>query len=424
MVTAPASVPQKGSVVAWPDVALAGILAHFGCMLAVLLVFAVRALIAGVGPGLVVVLAGGPLAVIVAGTALAVAFHRHPARSPARTWRAWAAVAVVLGMAIADAHQVVDRQLLWHLIWAMVAAGVVRLAPAIVRRRAPGWTVLIVLVAGWTLLLSTVGDSGNTRLNDLGLVAGEPGLTRTETYDDNPSKDNYPPCTFAFNSLGYRDREPDPADAGRSTVLLVGDSFVWGDGIPTADETLGNQLRLRLEERAPGRWRVVSAGWPGLGLYGYSRIVDELVPRVRPAAVVISELPQDHDPLDPQFLVDLLATPRILLDMAIRLGVAQHIHQTSVLHYGWAWDGTANLDRFQALGRRLMDDAAAGGYRLLFLHFHSTPGHVPTDATFLTLPDELRYPGQSNEFWYARDAHPKPALDRKVADLLAAWLAP
>lgn len=422
----PASVPDPRGMpaVAWPDVVLAGILAHVACMLVLLAWFVVRALDAGVGPGLVVALVTGPLAVVIAGTALAVTFRRIPARSAVRTWRAWAGVAVVLGLAVADPRRGVDWPMLSHLAGAVVAAAVIRSVPVLFRRRGPGWTVLVALVAGWTLLLSTFGDAGNTHLNELGLVSGEAGMTRTETYDSNLSKDNYPPCTFTFNSLGYRDQEPGTSDPGRSTVLLVGDSFVWGDGIPTAEETLGNRLRLSLEERAPGRWQVVSAAWPGLGLYGYSRIVDELVPRIHPTAVVVSELPPDHDPLDPQFLVDLLASPRVLLDIAIRLGVAQHIHQASVRHHGWTWETQSNLDRFQALGRRLMDDATAGGYRLLFLHFHPTPGHVPADANFLTLPEALRYPGHSSELWYARDAHPKPALNRKVADLLAGWLVP
>jgi lysophospholipase L1-like esterase len=49
------------------------------------------------------------------------------------------------------------------------------------------------------------------------------------------------------NSLGHRDREPDPALAARPRVLVLGDSFAFGFGIED-DETLAARLREHLPE--------------------------------------------------------------------------------------------------------------------------------------------------------------------------------
>jgi lysophospholipase L1-like esterase len=66
-----------------------------------------------------------------------------------------------------------------------------------------------------------------------------------------------------YNSLRFRDREPDARRPGARRVLVFGDSFAEGQGVKQKD-TLAVQLGQRLEERAPGRFEVRNAGRRGL----------------------------------------------------------------------------------------------------------------------------------------------------------------
>jgi hypothetical protein len=50
-----------------------------------------------------------------------------------------------------------------------------------------------------------------------------------------------------FNSLGYRDVEwTDDMVAGRTKIMVVGDSFVYGDGIENPEDRFSNQLAQKL----------------------------------------------------------------------------------------------------------------------------------------------------------------------------------
>jgi lysophospholipase L1-like esterase len=66
-----------------------------------------------------------------------------------------------------------------------------------------------------------------------------------------------------YNSLRFRDREPDAKHPGVLRVLVFGDSFAEGQGVKEKD-TLAVRLGQRLEERAPGRFEVRNAGRRGL----------------------------------------------------------------------------------------------------------------------------------------------------------------
>ncbi|RME98170.1 MAG: SGNH/GDSL hydrolase family protein, partial [Chloroflexi bacterium] len=63
------------------------------------------------------------------------------------------------------------------------------------------------------------------------------------------------------NSLGYRDREWTPQDvAGKTKVMVVGDSFVAGSGIANPEDRFSNQLgRLLGDEYVV--FNVSSPGW-------------------------------------------------------------------------------------------------------------------------------------------------------------------
>jgi lysophospholipase L1-like esterase len=66
-----------------------------------------------------------------------------------------------------------------------------------------------------------------------------------------------------YNSLRFRDREPDARPPGARRVLVFGDSFAEGQGVKEKD-TLAVQLGQRLEAGAPGRFEVRNAGRRGI----------------------------------------------------------------------------------------------------------------------------------------------------------------
>ena len=89
------------------------------------------------------------------------------------------------------------------------------------------WTVAV-LITGAAAVSSTVSVGFRTTSNALGLVSFEPGRDWVYDYANQTNKDDYPPCRFVYNSLGYRDVEPPTSPKGeRRRLLIVGDSFVW-----------------------------------------------------------------------------------------------------------------------------------------------------------------------------------------------------
>ncbi len=99
---------------------------------------------------------------------------------------------------------------------------------------------------------------------------------------------------FAINAGGLRDDHEHPVlHPGRRRILLVGDSFVFGVGVPLED-TLGERLERSLgggaTPRATGARpvEVVAAGCPGYGLDDYALLVERWTPRVRPNLVVVA----------------------------------------------------------------------------------------------------------------------------------------
>jgi hypothetical protein len=272
--------------------------------------------------------------------------------------------------------------------------------------------------------------------NELGLVAGPPDTERVAPPDDTVN-DNYPAVRSVTNHFGYRDVAFDEArwsrgagaaaDEGVRRVLLVGDSYVWGDGIPSNEETLTHLLRRELDARAPGRYLVANAAAVGNGVLGYARAAEVFASRYRVDVVVFGYLgAADFDPLDAQALVDLAPTLPPLVNLVNRLGVLQRLHEANVRRAD-DWKRPLHVERTRA---RLVEAArrlAGQGARLALLDYTATasPEHqpeVPPEVARFVLPRELAYPGHRNQWWYERSMHPKPLLNREIAARLAPWI--
>lgn len=280
----------------------------------------------------------------------------------------------------------------------------------------PGLAAISVALSFWPC-----GDKA--RINALGLISGPVNSTQVDDPSRYPNKDSYPVCRYAYNSLGFRDAQPSFAvQAGKKRVLVVGDSFVWGDGIPTNEETLGALLRARLEFSRPGRFVVMSAAYHGLGVYGYDRFIDAVAPEFRPDVVVVGYLGYtDHDPFDSQFLADHLPSGFPLRNLILNMGALQGLHEASIRHPS-VWSRLSGAEAFEGLYRDFARKAAQGRYRLIFLSYASRPD-LPPGIEVLDLPQGLRYQMHSSDLWYAKDYHPKPQLNLILADMLAARIA-
>jgi hypothetical protein len=282
-----------------------------------------------------------------------------------------------------------------------------------------------VAAVGLPLLLASLSAYDLRRINSgrnrLGLVAGMPDHSDLFDYTNHPMKDDYPPIEVSNNSLGYRDIEPPPRDPRRERVLLIGDSYIWGDGIPTVSDTLPALLRDRLEKRAPGRFDVTSAAYPGLGTYGYRRALERMVPEVHPDLVVVGYLGSaDDDPLDSQALADLLPREPWLSRIIANLRTLQDLHEGSVttLQQDQGWSLEQGEKNRGALFQKLRELAWEQGHRALLLCYCDDPPTL-SGVEVVTVPEAWRYQGHRSALWYAKDAHPKPPLNRR----LAAWLA-
>ncbi|MBI5883937.1 MAG: hypothetical protein HZB91_12635 [Elusimicrobia bacterium] len=277
-------------------------------------------------------------------------------------------------------------------------------------------------VAGMVVLASALAlwpGAMRAQTNVLGLISGFESTVYTEDYSGHSNKDRYPVCRFSYNSLGFRDEEPDSAPGGgRQRVLVVGDSYVWGDGIAANEETLAYRLRARLERSAPGRFSVMAAAYPGLGLYGYAKFIDAVGERFRPKIVVVGYLGgADHDPFDAQFLLDHVPSARPFRNLLLNLGTLQQVHDASIRSQS-VWASPENAAVSERIREDLARKAVERGYRLVFLAYFAHPP-LPSTSEVVGLPSELEYQGRPTELWYGKDFHPKPKLNDILAGMLA-----
>ncbi|MDF1562159.1 MAG: SGNH/GDSL hydrolase family protein [Deltaproteobacteria bacterium] len=291
-------------------------------------------------------------------------------------------------------------------------------------------TLAAYLAAGLAVVAFLSTSSARGEQADWGEARGAPpdlvGFppSRTDVTDGSLylNKDGYPLMTFRYNRLGFRDEEPvAELKEGQRRVLIVGDSFVWGDGIATNEETIGYQLRQALEARAPGAYVVMSLAFPGNGFHGYERAIQAAGRHFPPDLIIVGSLGRsDADPLDAQRLQESLPSSTLFRNLIWNLKILQRVHVVAVVHREHFWESEANMERNLGILERIARDAAAAGRKVILLHYleryplSGMPGMVEFE-----LPEELRYPNHRNEYWYEKDFHPKATLNAKLGVLLA-----
>lgn len=90
---------------------------------------------------------------------------------------------------------------------------------------------------------------------------------------------------YVTNSLGLRERELDKRPNAQKTILVLGDSFVWGDGIP-AESLITTKLEKKLNEMGYNIEVVNGGGGGGNAESEYNYLV-KLTPIYKPSEVIV-----------------------------------------------------------------------------------------------------------------------------------------
>ena len=170
------------------------------------------------------------------------------------------------------------------------------------------------------------------------------------------------------NSLGLRDREYDPGELSRSgglRVLLLGDSFAFGQGVNMQDH-YGTKLEAIL--RGTGlETTVIKGGVPGWGTLQETRYAEDHFEIFRPDFVVITFC--GNDPGDDEgFLYKLSDSQRGILRFPGKTFLRDHSHLYRFIFY-----------RFKQMfhGAMIRKEAAAAGDSV---RIDPQSAHIITDA--------------------------------------------
>ena len=394
---------------------LAALTAAYGLLMLVATASLLLPALPGCDPVLAASLLGKPALVAAGGVALPAILLVRPEDWWARLWTA-ALWLVVLAITLVGAthifypasHDVPVKALaalmICEVAWRALGALRQRSAAPLWRPtgslRAMIWRYVAAVVVLATLLLQ--GEhSFAVSLNRYGLASHDPDASYLADFSNDPTKDAYPVYTCRYNSLGYRDREPPPVQPGKRRVLLVGDSYVLGDGIATFEQTITATLQRALDAAEPGAWEVMNAAMEGNGLYGYVRTVEALIPALAADVVVVGYLGDSDDvPFDVQRLVDLTPTNALLRLLVVNLRARQYVHESS-MRMIWQVGSIARMDAyFDSLLADLARICSRQGARLVIVEYLKRTGErrIPDEAMLVKLPRELRYPGRRHRY--------------------------
>jgi hypothetical protein len=241
------------------------------------------------------------------------------------------------------------------------------------------------------------------------------------------------------NADGFRgSRELSEPDS-RPRVLVLGDSFVFGEGVEE-DE----RLTAVLEAKLSGAWRVDNLGMTGWGPDLMLRALETAGSELQPEAVLVCLYTHDFRRVHPLYAGIGFPIPRyVLLDGELvtvpypepsvwqKLRILWAVSPLRMSYDSGMWDvHSAILDRFRA-------HAADRGFRLGLVFL---PDRADTDAdrerrqwlgayaaghevAFLDLTDPVLSPPRDQVFIQGGNPHWNPEGHRLVGEALAEFLA-
>jgi lysophospholipase L1-like esterase len=172
------------------------------------------------------------------------------------------------------------------------------------------WCSLALVVVAWAFTLPRVPPAWqNVALSLLAVgavaVLGE-GAVRVRALVA-PATQGFPTYTSALwdrryvrlNSAGFRDTEHMVARApGTKRVLLIGDSFAFGLGIPRTGDRMGERLAIALDGATGSVWEPINASHPDRSTLDEIALLDSTI-RYRPDVVILVYVFNDIDYLYP-----------------------------------------------------------------------------------------------------------------------------
>lgn len=303
---------------------------------------------------------------------------------------------------------------------------------ALVMRRCgwDGWPLrlrynllLVAIMAGLMLSLSLVGAamSPDPYVNRFGFYPPYGLNVHTVNRSGRPG---IPDAEVTTNDLGYRDQDWAPAkDPNTRRALLVGDSFVYGQGIADQNATLDNALERELEARSGQPWEVINIAILPSALPYYSQSLLQIGQEALPDILVMSFLNNaDMEPLDLPMVKHRM--PKVLVGCLEDFDVFYDIMAAGYLYTHW------NVgERFPG-----SEESLRPGFDALLEWMKSTRTPLliwwpmdksnpffdgyPQGGLLHHLVNRLRGPIGLPHF-YPGDGHPTPEGNRHIAGLVA-----
>jgi lysophospholipase L1-like esterase len=165
-----------------------------------------------------------------------------------------------------------------------------------------GWIVNIALATASLVLTCAVAE---VALRRLGYQPAARYFSIVEHVQWTPSFIGFPDGTFranprwswdsiaGVNQDGFRGTPLQPASAVHTSIMLIGDSFVWGASAKPLSNSFADLL-------AADGFQVFNLGIPGTGPTQYRALAERYVPQVKPDyVIVVLYLGNDIKPPDP-----------------------------------------------------------------------------------------------------------------------------
>lgn len=135
------------------------------------------------------------------------------------------------------------------------------------------------------------------------LVAGSPGPSRGQAiaqrqegeieYALIPNMDReFAGARVVTNSLGLRDYRPPHKSEDKTQILVLGDSFTFGYGVPLED-SYPNLLEQHLNKTRPEHYEVINAGVPGYDTVDEAELLNKIILHYSPRWVIVGLHPGD-----------------------------------------------------------------------------------------------------------------------------------
>jgi hypothetical protein len=304
---------------------------------------------------------------------------------------------------------------------------------------------------GASLAVVCLGLEGMLRLAFFEERFGSPAATLawTRRYD-RVAKDNM----FGFRTAHQLRRTP-----GVPRILAVGDSYTWGEKIPSTDSIWPSLLEAELGRLSPGPpTEVVNISRAGWSTADEARALERIGWQFQPDRLLIQFYLNDHDPPvgDPRFMRRLGKPPAVLKGGALQSSALAHLLRVkywetlgqSALHANLIEnyeDGSPGWRRVSSGLRQIAASARARGVPVTLVLFpafppgHWTPGSYPyrqlhrkvarrAEAEGMEVLDlTSAYAAEAGDWsrWWVTpyDRHPNSAAHLVAARAIAAYLA-